>query len=113
MVVSVTLWAGQAASAAQLPAVMIAAFVLVLFPLTESLLPVGDALGHVPDYRESLERLNRLEGQEGTGTDTVGKKIEIIETSIQTKIETRIEARIVAAITSSIRSGSKILGNPV
>ncbi|WP_427179737.1 amino acid ABC transporter ATP-binding/permease protein [Paenibacillus sp. TC-CSREp1] len=74
MVVSVTLWAGQAASAAQLPAVMIAAFVLVLFPLTESLLPVGDALGHVPDYRESLERLNRLEGQEGTGTDTAGKK---------------------------------------
>ncbi|WP_342553274.1 amino acid ABC transporter ATP-binding/permease protein [Paenibacillus sp. FSL R7-0652] len=64
MVVSVTIWAGQAASAAQLPAVMIAAFVLVLFPLTESLLPVNDALGHVPDYRESLDRLNRLEGPE-------------------------------------------------
>lgn len=76
MVVSVTLWAGQAASVAQLPAVMIAAFVLVLFPLTESLLPVGDALGHVPDYRESLERLNRLEGQEGTqtGTDAFSRK---------------------------------------
>jgi ATP-binding cassette subfamily C protein CydC len=67
MVVSVTLWAGQAASAAQLPAVMIAAFVLVLFPLTESLLPVNDALGHIPDYRESLERLNKLEepGEKG------------------------------------------------
>ncbi|WP_434748970.1 amino acid ABC transporter ATP-binding/permease protein [Paenibacillus amylolyticus] len=62
MVVSVTLWAGQAASAAHLPAVMIAAFVLVLFPLTESLLPVNDALAHIPDYRESLERLNKLEG---------------------------------------------------
>ncbi|HBU81397.1 MAG TPA: thiol reductant ABC exporter subunit CydC [Paenibacillus sp.] len=64
MVVFVTLWAGSAASAGQLPAVMIAAFVLVLFPLTEALLPVGDAVEHIPQYRESLERLQRLEGEE-------------------------------------------------
>lgn len=64
MVVSVTLWAGSAASAEQLPAVMIAAFVLVLFPLTEALLPVGDAVEHIPQYRESLERLQHLEGGE-------------------------------------------------
>lgn len=64
MVVSVTLWAGSAASAGQLPAVMIAAFVLVLFPLTEALLPVGDAVEHIPQYRESLERLQHLEGGE-------------------------------------------------
>ncbi|NEU60828.1 thiol reductant ABC exporter subunit CydC [Paenibacillus sp. ALJ109b] len=64
MVVSVTLWAGNAASAGQLPAVMIAAFVLVLFPLTEALLPVGDAVEHIPQYRESLERLQHLEGEE-------------------------------------------------
>ncbi|MGV2884761.1 thiol reductant ABC exporter subunit CydC [Paenibacillus taichungensis] len=64
MVVSVILWAGNAASAGQLPAVMIAAFVLVLFPLTEALLPVGDAVEHIPQYRESLERLQHLEGEE-------------------------------------------------
>lgn len=64
MVVSVTLWAGSAVSAGQLPAVMIAAFVLVLFPLTEALLPVGDAVEQIPQYRESLERLQRLEGKE-------------------------------------------------
>ncbi|MFJ2046480.1 thiol reductant ABC exporter subunit CydC [Paenibacillus taichungensis] len=64
MVVSVTLWAGSATSAGQLPAVMIAAFVLVLFPLTEALLPVGDAVEHIPQYRESLERLQHLEGEE-------------------------------------------------
>jgi len=64
MVVSVTLWAGSAASAGQLPAVMIAAFVLVLFPLTEAQLPVGDAVEHIPQYRESLERLQHLEGEE-------------------------------------------------
>ncbi|QOS81628.1 thiol reductant ABC exporter subunit CydC [Paenibacillus sp. JNUCC31] len=64
MVVSVTLWAGSVASAGQLPAVMIAAFVLVLFPLTEALLPVGDAVEHIPQYRESMERLQHLEGEE-------------------------------------------------
>jgi ATP-binding cassette subfamily C protein CydC len=64
MVVSVTLWAGSAASAGQMPAVMIAAFVLVLFPLTEALLPLGDAIEHIPQYRESLERLQHLEGEE-------------------------------------------------
>ncbi len=63
MVISVTVWAGNAASVGQLPAVMIAAFVLVLFPLTESLLPVGDAVEHLPQYRESLERLKQLEGE--------------------------------------------------
>ncbi|UPK43712.1 thiol reductant ABC exporter subunit CydC [Paenibacillus pabuli] len=75
MVVSMTLWAGNAASAGQLPAVMIAAFVLVLFPLTETLLPVGDAVEHIPQYRESLERLQRLEGEghklEASGTEEV------------------------------------------
>ncbi|MEO2256350.1 thiol reductant ABC exporter subunit CydC [Paenibacillus amylolyticus] len=76
MVVSVTLWAGNAASVGQLPAVMIAAFVLVLFPLTETLLPVGDAVEHLPQYRESLDRLKQLEGksdlQGQTGVDDVG-----------------------------------------
>ena len=41
LVVSVTLWAGNAASIGQLPAVMIAAFVLVLFPLTETVVRRG------------------------------------------------------------------------
>lgn len=76
MVISVTLWAGNAASIGQLPAVMIAAFVLVLFPLTESLLPVGDAVEHLPQYRESLDRLKQLEGKSDlpgqTGVGDVG-----------------------------------------
>lgn len=76
MVVSITLWSGNAASVGQLPAVMIAAFVLVLFPLTESLLPVGDAVEHLPQYRESLDRLKQLEGKADlpgqNGLDDVG-----------------------------------------
>ncbi|WP_017691734.1 thiol reductant ABC exporter subunit CydC [Paenibacillus sp. PAMC 26794] len=77
MVVTVTLWAGNTASVGQLPAVMIAAFVLVLFPLTETLLPVGDAVEHLPQYRESLDSLKQLEGIEHlpvqNGVDDVGR----------------------------------------
>ena len=86
LVVSVTLWAGNAASVGQLPAVMIAAFVLVLFPLTESLLPVGDAVEHLPQYRESLDRLKQLEGkgylpgQNGAGyADGTGDSISVVK----------------------------------
>ncbi|WP_340031401.1 thiol reductant ABC exporter subunit CydC [Paenibacillus sp. FSL K6-1122] len=86
LVVSVTLWAGNAASIGQLPAVMIVAFVLVLFPLTESLLPVGDAVEHLPQYRESLDRLKQLEGkgylplQNGVGdADGTGESISVVK----------------------------------
>lgn len=89
MVVSVTLWAGNAASVGQLPAVMIAAFVLVLFPLTESLLPVGDAVEHLPQYRESLDRLKQLEGkgylpgQNGVDdADGTGESISVVNNGI-------------------------------
>lgn len=86
LVVSVTLWAGNAASIGQLPAVMIVAFVLVLFPLTESILPVGDAVEHLPQYRESLDRLKQLEGkgylplQNGAGdADGTGESISVVK----------------------------------
>lgn len=64
-VCSVTIWAGGQAFAGHVPAVMIAAFALVVFPLAEAVLPVSDAVQHIPRYRESLDRLRRLEGAEG------------------------------------------------
>ncbi|MBE7681876.1 thiol reductant ABC exporter subunit CydC [Paenibacillus sp. P13VS] len=73
MVVSVTLWAGSQAAAGQLPTVMIAAFVLVLFPLTEALLPVSDAVERIPEYRESLDRLQHLEGKGHAPDATSGR----------------------------------------
>lgn len=97
MVVSVTLWAGSAASAGQLPAVMIAAFVLVLFPLTEALLPVGDAVEHIPQYRESLERLQRLEGEE--------HKREQSRT-----VETNAAARVKEDMTSGVSGSNSVAG---
>ncbi|MCP8971050.1 thiol reductant ABC exporter subunit CydC [Ectobacillus ponti] len=63
MVISMLGWAsGQAASGALAP-VMIAAFVLVLFPLTEAFLPLSDAVSEIPAYDSSRARLAGLETQ--------------------------------------------------
>ncbi len=38
---------------------MIAAFVLVVFPLTEAFLPLSDALTEVPSYQDSIKRMSK------------------------------------------------------
>lgn len=61
-VVSMIYWsAGQVANG-DLNPVMIAAFVLVVFPLTDAFLPVSEAVQRIPEYQESLSRLNRISG---------------------------------------------------
>ncbi|MNI02112.1 putative ABC transporter ATP-binding protein [compost metagenome] len=63
-VVSMIYWsAGQVANG-DLNPVMIAAFVLVVFPLTDAFLPVSEAIQRIPEYRESLTRLNRISGKD-------------------------------------------------
>lgn len=46
-------------------AVWIAAFVLVVFPLAEAFAPVSEALSHMPNYSNSLKRLNTIEATSG------------------------------------------------
>lgn len=63
-VVSMIYWsAGQVANG-DLNPVMIAAFVLVVFPLTDAFLPVSEAVQRIPEYRESLNRLNNISGED-------------------------------------------------
>ncbi|MGF9699565.1 thiol reductant ABC exporter subunit CydC [Paenibacillus sp. MABNR03] len=111
MVVSVTLWAGSEVFAGQLPAVMIAAFVLVLFPLTEALLPVSDAVERLPQYRESLERLQHLEGEGnihgapsvGTDTEQVPEALSMSMDMTRNSRDQRIRLRIPPKLRADIR----------
>jgi ATP-binding cassette subfamily C protein CydC len=61
-------WAAKQVELGSLEATFIAAFVLVVFPLTEAFLPLGDAVSQLPTYEDSL---NRLEGME---TQSIPKK---------------------------------------
>nr|WP_308737694.1 ABC transporter transmembrane domain-containing protein [Paenibacillus sp. AR247] len=69
ILLTVLVWAAGMHADGKLPAVLIAAFVLVVFPVTDALLPVSEALEHLPRYRDSLRRLSDLEGEESTEKD--------------------------------------------
>lgn len=64
ILLTVLAWAAGMHADGKLPAVLIAAFVLVVFPVTDALLPVSEAVEHLPRYRDSLRRLSDLEGEE-------------------------------------------------
>lgn len=61
-VVSMIYWSGGQVAAGQLNPTLIAAFVLVVFPLADAFLPVSEAVQRLPEYRESLNRLERISG---------------------------------------------------
>ncbi|MDZ5784358.1 thiol reductant ABC exporter subunit CydC [Marinococcus luteus] len=64
LVLIVLVWAGSGAEAGSLTPTLVAAFALFIFPLTETLIPISEAVGELPRYTHSTERLNRLEAEE-------------------------------------------------
>lgn len=73
--VAMIYWSTGQAAAGHIDPTLIAAFVLVVFPLADAFLPVADAVERIPEYKESLDRLVRMEGQtgEGPGDDSLDK----------------------------------------
>ncbi|MCM3061790.1 MULTISPECIES: thiol reductant ABC exporter subunit CydC [Bacillus] len=66
-VVLVVYWSGSVVQVGSMPHTLIAAFVLVLFPLTEAFLPLSDAAGDIPVYQHAVSRLNHYEEQSYEG----------------------------------------------
>lgn len=71
-VVSMIYWAGGQAADGRIDYTLIAAFVLVIFPLADAFLPVSEAVQRLPEYRESLNRLDRISGGGHAGGDGDG-----------------------------------------
>ncbi|MBQ4900364.1 thiol reductant ABC exporter subunit CydC [Paenibacillus sp. Marseille-P2973] len=71
-VVSMIYWAGGQAADGRIDYTLIAAFVLVIFPLADAFLPVSEAVQRLPEYRESLNRLDRISGGGHAGGDGGG-----------------------------------------
>lgn len=66
--VAMIYWSTGQAAAGHIDPTLIAAFVLVVFPLADAFLPVADAVERIPEYKESLDRLVRMEGKSGEGS---------------------------------------------
>lgn len=54
-------FAATSSNAGDFAHIWIAAFVLVVFPLTEAFSPVSDGISHIPSYETSLNRLDNIE----------------------------------------------------
>jgi ATP-binding cassette, subfamily C, bacterial CydC len=63
-------WAGRQYAGGHLEVTLIAAFVLVVFPLMDAFLPVSEAVERIPQYQDSLERLARMETGNGAEIET-------------------------------------------
>lgn len=60
-VLSMIYWAAGQYTDGAIAGTLIAAFVLVVFPVADAFLPVSDAVEKIPQYRNSLERLDGVE----------------------------------------------------
>ncbi|OWA35057.1 thiol reductant ABC exporter subunit CydC [Saccharibacillus sp. O16] len=64
LVLITAVWAAGQLQDRSIPATLLAAFVLVVIPLSDAFTPVADALNRIPTYAESLNRLNALESED-------------------------------------------------
>jgi ATP-binding cassette subfamily C protein CydC len=61
VVVSMLYWSGQQYADGLIGSTMIAAFVLVIFPLMDAFLPISEAVEKIPRYQGSFARLREIE----------------------------------------------------
>lgn len=64
-VITMTVWAAREYAGEHIPATLIAAFVLVVFPIMDAFMPVSDAIEKIPSYQTSLQRLHEIEAAAG------------------------------------------------
>ncbi|MDR9853512.1 thiol reductant ABC exporter subunit CydC [Paenibacillus sp. VCA1] len=64
-VISMVVWSAGEYAAGHIPAVLIAAFALVVFPMMDAFLPVSEALEKIPGYQSSLQRLHEISRHSG------------------------------------------------
>ncbi|OZQ67674.1 thiol reductant ABC exporter subunit CydC [Paenibacillus sp. VTT E-133280] len=73
-VLSMLYWAAGEFADGAIAGTLIAAFVLVVFPVADAFLPVSEAVEKIPQYRNSLERLS---GVDGHGQNIVSEKASV------------------------------------
>lgn len=65
-VVSMVYWSGRQYADGSIDVTLIAAFVLVVFPLMDAFLPVSEALERIPQYGQSVARLQAIESADAS-----------------------------------------------
>lgn len=61
IVLSMMIWAGNQSSQHEIAVTLIAAFILVVFPVMDAFVPIAMAVEKIPRYQDSLERIENIE----------------------------------------------------
>lgn len=61
LILMLLIWSGLRTADGHLTVTFIAAFVLMVLPLSEAFIPLPEAVDRIPEYKESLRRLNNLD----------------------------------------------------
>lgn len=61
VVLSMIIWSSQQYADGRIDVTLIAAFVLVVFPLMDAFLPISEAIERIPQYEQSISRLNAIQ----------------------------------------------------
>lgn len=94
-VLSMVYWSGQQYADGQIEVMFIAAFVLVVFPLMDAFLPISEAVERIPQYEQSINRLNgikeevpeHLQGADGQAGMSREEASTIVGNSAHVKVE--------------------------
>lgn len=73
-VVITVIWSGHMVQADSMDRTLIAAFALVIFTISESLVPLSEAIERLPQYKQSLNRLEEIKNVEDKLTKQVMSK---------------------------------------
>ncbi|HLR51365.1 MAG TPA: thiol reductant ABC exporter subunit CydC [Candidatus Avamphibacillus sp.] len=63
VIIAIMIWTDIQTGAGKFSPTVIAAFVLMTFSITDALLPVSEAVEHVPSYMDSLARIEKVEDE--------------------------------------------------
>ena len=89
-VILMVYWAGQQSAAGELAPTWIAAFALTVFPLMDVFLPLSEALEKIPQYEDSLDRIQRMEFSEAPSAPRQGR----VSQSVLERAEKRAAIRL-------------------
>ncbi|MEK5182724.1 thiol reductant ABC exporter subunit CydC [Paenibacillus odorifer] len=82
-VLSMLYWAAGEYADGAIAGTLIAAFVLVVFPVADAFLPVSEAVEKIPQYRNSLERLSGVVGEEQNIVSEQASVVDVLPQAIK------------------------------
>lgn len=94
-VITMTVWAAREYAGGHIPATLIAAFVLVVFPVMDAFMPVSDAIEKIPSYQSSLQRLREIEAAAGeyggNGSAAAGISLEEVRRLAASEVHLKVQ----------------------